>query len=177
VSVRAPDRLVTERLIAERLRIEHGPELATLLRAPQVARTLFATGQPPTDAVAAERLAANVEHWTRHGFGMWLLRDRVTGTMVGRGGLQHTFVTGRDEVEVGWAIVPERWRQGLATELALASVDVAFGPLALDEIIAYSLPHNVASRRVMEKAGFTYDQVIVHVGLPHVLYRRRADHE
>ena len=54
---------------------------------------------------------------------MWLLRDRSTGEMVGRGGLQHTFVAGLDEVEAGWAIVPERWGEGLATELAHACVD------------------------------------------------------
>ena len=70
-----------------------------------------------------------------------------------------------DEVEVGWSVVPERWRQGLATELALASIDVAFGPLDLDQVVAFTLPDNVASRRVMEKAGFAYDRDILHVGL------------
>jgi RimJ/RimL family protein N-acetyltransferase len=92
--------------------------------------------------------------------------------MVGRGGLQHTFVADLYEVEAGWAIVPDRWGQGLATELAQASVAVAFELLALSQIIAFALPHNMASRRVMEKAEFQYDCDIVHAGLPHVLYRR-----
>jgi RimJ/RimL family protein N-acetyltransferase len=96
--------------------------------------------------------------------------------MIGRGGLQWTtYVRDLDEVEVGWSVIPERWRQGLATELALASIDVAFGPLDLDQVVAFTLPDNVASRRVMEKAGFSYDRDILHVGLSHVLYRvRRA---
>ena len=34
-----------------------------------------------------------------------------------------------------------------------------------------TLPTNEGSRRVMAKAGFTYDRDIVHWDLPHVLYR------
>ena len=94
--------------------------------------------------------------------------------MVGRGGMQYTFVAGCHEVEVGWAIVPERWGEGLATELALASVEVAFGNLGLPAIVAFTLPDNLASRRVMEKAGFIFEREIVHQQLDHVLYRRRA---
>ncbi len=116
-----------------------------------------------------------LEHWEHYGFGPWLLRDRASGVMVGRGGLQHTFVNDRHEIEVGWAIVPERWGQGLATELAQASVALAFDDLGLDRIVAFTLPYNVASRRVMEKAGFVFERGIVHKGLDHVLYRRTAE--
>jgi RimJ/RimL family protein N-acetyltransferase len=170
----ARDRVETERLICERLRGDHAPELLRLLSDPRVARTLFATAEPPSEAEMLEQLATKLTHWERFGFGLWLLRDRATGEMVGRGGLQHTFVAGCDEVEVGWAIVPERWGQGLATEMAHAAVDAAFHELRLPEIVAFTLPDNIASRRVMEKTGFSYERRIVHVGLPHVLYRRTA---
>jgi RimJ/RimL family protein N-acetyltransferase len=95
--------------------------------------------------------------------------------MVGRGGLQWTYVGGHDEVEVAWAVVPERWGEGLATELAEASIATAFGPLHLEQIVAFTLPHNITSRRVMEKTGFQFERDIVHAGLPHVLYRRRRE--
>jgi RimJ/RimL family protein N-acetyltransferase len=101
------------------------------------------------------------------------MRDRETGEMVGRGGPQWTNASGVGEIEIGWVIVPERWGGGLATELAWASLEVAFGPLGLDEVIAYALPDNIASLRVMEKTGFVYEREIVAAGLPHVLYRRR----
>ena len=168
------DRLETDRLLLERLRPEHASELSILLRDPRVARTLTADGGPPSEAELTAGLTDKIRHWERHGFGLWLLRERSTGTMVGRGGLQYTFVGGREEIEVAWAIVPERWGQGLATELALASVMVAFNDLGLDEIVAFTLPDNIASRRVIEKSGFSYERELVHVGLDHVLYRRRA---
>jgi RimJ/RimL family protein N-acetyltransferase len=167
------ERIETERMILERLRLEHAPEQLRLLLDPRVSLTLSPRGQPPSEAEVIDGLAAKVEHWNRHGFGMWLLRDRETGEMVGRGGLQYTYTAGLNDVEAAWAIVPGRWGQGLATELAHACLETAFGPLDLLEIVAFTLPVNVASRRVMEKSGFAYERDIVHAGLAHVLYRRR----
>jgi ribosomal-protein-alanine N-acetyltransferase len=170
----APDRLETERMVCERPRPEQRADLSSLLSNPLVARTLLSTGAPATETEVAANMIAKRAHWDRHGFGLWMLYDRVDGSFVGRGGLQHTNATGRQEIEVAWAVVPERWGQGLATELALASVEVAFAALGLSAVIAYTLPDNTASRRVMEKAGFAFVGEIEWVGLPHVLYRRDA---
>jgi RimJ/RimL family protein N-acetyltransferase len=173
VSTTTIERVETPRLVCERLRASHEDDLARLLLDPRVSRTLWASPQPPTEVEVRDSMAAKIDHWERYGFGMWLLRDRDTGETVGRGGLQWTYVAGERQVEAGWAIVPERWGQGLATELANASVEVALRHLRLPEIIAFTRPDNVASRRVMEKAGFLYDRPIAHAGIPHVLYRRR----
>lgn len=167
------ERLETERMRLEALRPEHAPEQLRLLLDRRVWATLWPRPEPPTEADVLQGLAAKVDHWRRHGFGMWLARDRETGQMVGRGGLQYTYTAGLNDVEAGWAIVPERWGQGLATELAQACVEAAFEHLGLPEIVAFTLPTNLASRRVMEKAGFEYERDIVHAGLPHVLYRCR----
>jgi ribosomal-protein-alanine N-acetyltransferase len=173
-SLSSIERVETPRLVCERLRMEHVPEVARLLRDPRVAQTLWPSAEVPTEQLVIDSTADKERHWSRYGFGLWLVRDRATGEMVGRGGLQWTYVASLNRVEAGWAIVPERWGQGLATEMALAAIDVAFGPLELDEIVAFALPENVASRRVMDKTGFAFDREIVHGGLVHVLYRRQA---
>jgi RimJ/RimL family protein N-acetyltransferase len=162
-------------MAGERLRPEHAEELEVLLLDPRVGRTLWPTREPLTAVDVRSSVAAGSDHWDRHGFGLWLLRDGETGALVGRGGLQLTFVEDIHEVEAAWAIVPDRWGQGLATELALVAIDVAFDALDLPGVVAFTLPDNVASRRVMDKAGFVYERDIIHAGLPHVLYRRRAD--
>lgn len=175
VKALAPRMLETPRMRGEPLAPEHEAELSDLTLDPRVYRTLWPWAEPPTPADVRASLADKRAHWERHGFGLWLLRDRVTGRLVGRGGLQYTDAIGGFAVEAAWAIVPERWGEGLATELAQASVEVAFGALGLGELIAITLPDNVASRRVMEKTGFVYDRVVVHAGHAHVLYRRTAD--
>jgi RimJ/RimL family protein N-acetyltransferase len=163
----------TPRLICERLQAHHLGELEALLLDPRVAKTLWPSLEPPSKNDIAHSLDSKIDHWQRHGFGMWLVRDRESGAMVGRGGLQYTYVADVNEVEAGWAIVPERWGEGLGTELANACVTTACNDLGLLRLVAFTLPHNVASRRVMEKAGFAYDRKIVHMGLPHVLYVKR----
>jgi RimJ/RimL family protein N-acetyltransferase len=166
-----PERLQTTRLIAERLAPEHEPDLARLGMDPRVYPTLWPFPYPPTASDVHDGLLRQLSLWNRYGFGLWSLRDRATGEFVGRGGLEYTDAPGRLSVELAWAIVPERWGQGLATELAQVAVRTGFEELDVGELVALTLPHNAASRRVMEKVGFSYDRVIVHAGLPHVLYR------
>lgn len=168
------ERLETARLVAERLRPEHASELGVLMGDPCAARTLSPHGLPGPDQVR-EIVTRQAGAWERDGFGMWLLREPGDGRVVGRGGLQHMMATGTDEVEVGWALIPERWGAGLATELAHASVTVAFEDLGLRAVIAYTMVANAASRRVMEKAGLVYERELEHASLPHVVYRRRRD--
>lgn len=160
-------------MIASRVCEGDLPELLRLLRDPRVAKTLSPTGQPPNEDEVRARLIEAIGHWELHGFGLWLLRHRSGDELVGSGGLQHTLVTGKDEVEVAWAIVPELWGQGLATELARTSVDAAFGALDLRQVIAYTRTDNMASRRVMEKAGFEFEGTIETEGLTQALYRSR----
>jgi [ribosomal protein S5]-alanine N-acetyltransferase len=167
-----PERLESERLAYERIAPARS-ELEPLLLDPRVSATLH-PGAPPTGADVLDHARAKHEHWECHGFGYWLLRDRATGEVVGRGGLQCTEVDSIAAVEVGWAMTSARWGQGLATELAKTSVRVGLDDLRADELVAFSLPDNVASRRVRDKAGFVYDRDVIHANLPHVLYVVRS---
>ncbi len=159
----------------ERIRPQHAEDLEPLSLDPRVWRTLqYPSEPPPTPADVRRNAERKHAHWESHGFGQWLLRDRSDGLVVGRGGLQYTEVTGQREVEVGWAVLPARWGRGFATELAQTSIQAAFRSLKLDQVIAYTQPDNLASRRVMEKAGLLYEGDFAHEGMSHVLYRLRA---
>jgi RimJ/RimL family protein N-acetyltransferase len=160
--------LETDRLIGEPIGPAHQDELCALLGDPRVGATL---GGVATPARVAALISAHAEQWERHGFGLMLWREKATGAPIARGGIQHTHVGGRDEVEVGWAVMPDRWGEGFATELGAASVRAGFERLGLREIVAFTMPTNRSSRRVIEKLGFEYEREIEHAGLPHVLYR------
>jgi RimJ/RimL family protein N-acetyltransferase len=168
------DLIHTARMVGERLEPRHYDDLCRLLCDPRVARTLTSNAQPPSKAEVRYGLEQKIRHWENHGFGLWLLRDQEDGALVGRGGLQHTWATGQEEVEVGWAIIPERWGEGLATELARTSIEVAFSRLRLPDVIAYTTPANVASRRVMKKTGFSFERRFSGEAGELVLYRLRC---
>jgi RimJ/RimL family protein N-acetyltransferase len=171
----APETIHSERLIGEVPGPQHVAGLAEILSDDAVAATLWPgeLGGARTLEQTAEIVDGDGAHWAVHGFGPWVWRERTSGAVVARGGLERTVVEGQDAVEVLYALRSTHWGRGLATEIARESVRVAFRDLGLDELVAYTLPHNHASRRVMERAGFVFERDIQHAGLPHVLYRLR----
>ncbi len=58
--------------------------------------------------------------------------------------------------------------------MAAASLEVGLERLGLEDVVAFTLTANKASRRVMEKVGMRYERDITHAGLPHVLFRVTA---
>jgi len=145
-------------------------DLDDLTRLHLDARVMATMGGVRSPAETTEWLGRQVDHWRQHGFGLWMARDRATGQFVGRGGLHHVEIDGRNEIEVGYCFRAEFWGRGLATELARASVRIAFTELRLPELVCFTLPTNGASQRVMQKAGFRYERDLVYKDLPHVFY-------
>lgn len=170
------DTIQTDRLKGQRLEPADRELLHRLHREPSVARTLSPSGEPlPPEKIDA-RFEAILDHWKQHGCGLWMWFEKSSGAFVGRMGVQWTTTTGKDELELSYAIMPGFWGQGLATEASTAIVNLAFDELDVDELVAFTLPHNTASRRVAEKIGFKEAGQVVHADLAHVLYRlRRAD--
>jgi [ribosomal protein S5]-alanine N-acetyltransferase len=82
---------------------------------------------------------------------------------------------------LGYAIVPSMWGQGYASESARRMIDFGFTALELDRIQASPLQTNTASRRMLERLGFTISEADIleeplHGGPPqfgdcYMLYR------
>ncbi|WP_307812762.1 GNAT family protein [Phycicoccus sp. CSK15P-2] len=64
----------------------------------------------------------------------------------------------RAEALLGWNVSPSHWGRGIGTRVARALLDVAFGELRLHRVTAGCFADNVASWRVMEKAGMRREQ-------------------
>jgi RimJ/RimL family protein N-acetyltransferase len=131
----------------------------------------------------SDTLASRIEtHFERHGFGLWAVEIPSVTSFAGFIGLS----VPRFEapftpcVEIGWRLAPEYWGLGYATEGARVVLAFAFDPLGLDQVVSFTTPGNVRSRRVMEKIGMVHDPAadFDHPMLPdghrlrrHVLYR------
>jgi len=136
-------------------------------------------------AVESESLVDRIEeHFREHGFTMWAAELREQRQFIGFVGLAVPNFKAHFTpcVEIGWRLAAAYWGRGLATEGARAVVQNAFESLNLDALVAYTVPANLRSRRVMEKIGMTHDprDDFDHPNLPeghplrrHVLYRLR----
>jgi RimJ/RimL family protein N-acetyltransferase len=164
------EHLETPRMRAEPLGPRHLDAMASLFADPRVAATM---GGAMDRETVAQQLTGAERQWATDGFSYWICFEKQTCDPVARGGLSRTVFDGRPEIEVGWTTYPDRWGEGFATELGQAALDVAFGPLGLENVVAFTLPHNGASRRVMEKLRFTYEKTAPYKTYgDHVLYRR-----
>jgi RimJ/RimL family protein N-acetyltransferase len=162
----------TERLHLRRFSAGDREPFAALNADPEVVRYV-GDGHPMTRADSDALLDAIDAHWAQHGFGLWCAAPRAEpDACLGFVGLAvPSFLPSvLPAVEVGWRLARPAWGRGLATEAARASLDHAFGALALESVISVIDPGNARSIRVAEKLGMR--RAAAHV---HPVTRRRLD--
>lgn len=132
-----------------------------------------------------DRRAAHIgDSWRQHGVHKWIAYDRVTGEVIGRGGLSRTpvdddwgqlyrllpdepwvhaayenhrpFVAHAHWLELGWAVRRQFWGLGYASEIGREGLAFAFDVLGAKAVVSCTTRHNVRSRAVMERIGMRY---------------------
>jgi RimJ/RimL family protein N-acetyltransferase len=169
--------LTSERLILRPWRDEDLDPLFAINGDPESMRYFAATmNRAESDAWAARMRA----HFAEHGWGFWVVAEEATREFVGVVGLmtipwQADFTPA---VEIGWRIGPRFRRQGYAEEAARAALGFGFATLGLQKIVAFTVPGNAPSWKLMEKLGMTAAGEFDHPRLPeghhyrrHLLYR------
>jgi [ribosomal protein S5]-alanine N-acetyltransferase len=161
-------RIRTERLL---LRGFTDADLAAwnsrLFADPDVTRYLPIDG-PLSDDELQGALARARAHWSNRGYGVWAIDDRESGAFAGHCGLR--YLDDVRETEVYYALARPFWGRGLATEAAGAALSFGFDRASLARIVAYAVPENTASTRVMEKLGMAMETDVDIFGLHCVRY-------
>ena len=174
----APE-LRTDRLYLRRWRATDRQPFAALNADPRVMEHFPA----PLSREESDALAARIEsHFEQHGFGLWAVEIADIAPFAGFIGLSIPRFEAHFTpcVEIGWRLAAEYWGSGYATEGARAVLAFGFEQLRLAEIVSFTVPGNLRSRRVMERLGMTrnpaddFDHPALPEGHPlrrHVLYR------
>jgi RimJ/RimL family protein N-acetyltransferase len=159
--------LETARLLMRPVADDDLDAIAALYADADVMRYIGLRG-PLTYEQTRERVAFMVDHWRKHGFGMWSLRLKDGGEFVGRCGLRTMDNT--TEIELGYTLARAFWGRGYATEASRAVVRHAFDTLKLKRLVAIADPANTASVNVMKKLGMAFERVGHYYGSECVLY-------
>ena len=115
-----------------------------------------------------------IEQWQTVGYGWWALTPRTEERLIGWCGLQ--FLPETDETEVGYLLAQPAWGQGLATEAARAAVAYAFEHFDFPELIGITHPDNIASQRVLQKAGMHFSRADRYFNMDCFRYAVAAPH-
>jgi ribosomal-protein-alanine N-acetyltransferase len=146
--------LLTERLILRPFEETDLDAYTDLLTSPEVRRSL----RLPESFSRREAWSGMAQwrgQWELRGSGQFALEERSTGHFVGRAGLHRPEVEDWPGLEVGWALRPEAWGRGYATEAGVASLAYAFDVMGEAEVFSVILPDNHRSQAVAGRLGLT----------------------
>jgi RimJ/RimL family protein N-acetyltransferase len=144
----------TQRLVLRRFTMADVDNLVSLDADPDVMH--FITGGRPTprDEIENEVLPAFLAYYERFdGYGFWAAIEKPAGEFLGWFHFRPREGACLGEAELGYRLRKSAWGKGYATEGSRALIRKGFTEFGVQRVVAEAMAVNLASRRVMEKAG------------------------
>lgn len=148
----------TERLRLRRLTADDADFMLRVLNEPSFIENIGDRGVRTAEDARAYILRGPVASYERFGFGLYMVELKGSGAGVGICGLLKRDALG--DVDLGYALLPEFWSQGYASEAAAGVLAYARGALGLGRVVAVVSPGNGASIRLLERLGFRYERMV-----------------
>lgn len=157
----------TERLIVRKFAIDDAPFIMALLNSPNWIEFL-GDRNIHTEADAQLYLSNGpLASYAMRGFGLYLVALKDTGVPIGMSGLIKR--DGLEDVDVGFALLPEYTGQGYAYEATKAVLDYGYTTLHLPHIVAIARADNKNSVALLEKLGMKFSDNVMLTGIEHPL--------
>lgn len=151
-------RIETARLLLRPLTLDDAADVFEYARDDEVTRFMtWNTHQSIADSIAY--LNSVLARYESNSPTPWGVILRATNRVIGGSG----FVTIDEKdlrAEIGYVFARAYWGQGYATEAATAITQFAFGDLGFNRVEALCQVANVASARVMEKVGMSFEGIL-----------------
>lgn len=170
-----PTTLTTDRLLARACDADTDLDgFAPICADPRVAERMWPApfGGARTREQTRAWLLRTEAHWAAHDFGIWTVRERAGGRLVGQVGLGYAVVDGAAEVEVGFILDADCWGRGYATELTRLALAHAPSLRGLTSVAAFALADdNPRAVATLGRCGFAFERDVPFAGLKVQLYR------
>ena len=151
-------KLETERLTLREFCVDDAAFMLKALTEPSFLHFIGDKGVRTIEETRQYIIDGPVDSYARHGLGMYVVELKSSGTPIGMAGLVKRDTL--EDVDVGFALLPDYWSQGYAYESTCAVMEFARGELGLDRILAITASDNVSSIRLLEKIGLRFDKMI-----------------
>lgn len=93
---------------------------------------------------------------SRHGFGLYLVELKACAIPIGLCGLLKR--DSLEDVDIGFAFLPDYCGRGYAREAAMACLEYARNPIGLERLVAITLPTNNSSIKLLESLGMQHER-------------------
>ena len=149
--------LETERLQLRQFSVEDAEFIFRLLNEPSFIQNIGDKAVRTLDDARSYILTGPMASYQKFGFGLWLIEAKGSDEPVGICGLLK-----RDQLEdidIGYALLPEFSGKGYAVESALGAMEYA-DSIGFNRVVAIVNPDNERSIRLLEKIGFEFERMI-----------------
>jgi RimJ/RimL family protein N-acetyltransferase len=150
--------LETARLSLRRLSAEDAGFIAKLLNDPSFLRSIGDRGVRTTAHARQYIKDGPVAMYRRFGFGLFLVELKDGRVPIGICGLLKRDAL--EDVDVGFAFLPQYWRRGYALESASAVLEYGRRTHHLTRVAAITSPDNEASISLLDKLGFRFERTV-----------------
>jgi RimJ/RimL family protein N-acetyltransferase len=150
--------LETDRLILRWLSAEDAEFILRLVNEPSWLRFIGDNGVRTVEDARAYLSNKLVEMYFRLGFGLYLVELKVAGLPIGICGLIKR--DSLEDVDIGFAFLPQFWGKGYAYESAAAVMEFGKRAFGFRRIVAITSPDNDVSGRLLEKLGFSFERMV-----------------
>jgi ribosomal-protein-alanine N-acetyltransferase len=154
--------LTTERLILRRFVVDDAPFIFELLNDPSWLRFIGDKGVKTLDDARDYIRRGPMAMYERVGFGLYLTERKEGVIPIGMCGLIKR--DSLDDVDIGFAFLPEFRGQGYAHEAARAVLAYGKNTIGLKRVVAITSPDNASSARLLEKLGMKLTKTVKLAG-------------
>ena len=151
----------TERLRLREMTEEDAPFMYKLLNSPGWLKFIGDRNIQSIDDARDHIIEKYISMYDRFGFGLWLVEIKYQSIPIGTCGLIKR--PELEDVDIGFAFLPEFTGQGYAYEAAKATMQYGEDQLKLERIVAITIPQNSRSINLLKKLGL---EMTGNAGIP-----------
>lgn len=146
--------LETERLRLRKISVDDDEFILRLLNEPSFMQNIGDKGVRTLEDARNYILNGPIASYERFGFGLFCVEEKASGDPVGICGLLKRAEL--NDVDLGYALLPEFCSKGYAVESASGVMRLAKERFGLNRVVAITSQNNEPSIRVLEKLGFEF---------------------
>ncbi len=152
--------LETDRLIIRHMTIDDAGFMRRLLNEPSWVQFIGDRGVKTIEDARNYILTGPLQMQARLGFSFYVVELKLTGCAAGICGLAKREYL--DDVDIGYALLPEYCGLGYAHEASAAVLEYAKTTLGLERVVATTRVHNHPSAKLLVKLGLQFETTIQH---------------
>jgi RimJ/RimL family protein N-acetyltransferase len=148
----------TERLILREFAISDASFLLKLLNTPTWLEFIGNRGVTEIDEAEDYIQEKFINNYQKIGFGFYLVALKNGNIPIGMCGLVKR--NGLEDVDIGFAFLPNYEKKGYGFEAASATLNYAKTTLKLQRVVAITTEHNINSIQLLKKIGLQFEKMI-----------------